>query len=72
MVAEVRRLRFPDQSGHEGTFTDRLNKPAASIDYRRADSKEEREAIFRLRYQAYRREGAIETNAEKMFSDPYD
>ncbi len=72
MVAEVRRLRFPDQSGHEGTFTDRLNKLAASIDYRRADSKEEREAIFRLRYEAYRREGGIETNAEKMFSDPYD
>ncbi len=29
------------------------------IDYRRADSEQEREAIYRLRYQAYLREGAI-------------
>jgi N-acyl-L-homoserine lactone synthetase len=72
MVAEVRRLRVSDRTGHEGSFTDRLNKLAASIDYRRADSKEERDAIFRLRYDAYTREGGIATNAEKMFSDSYD
>ena len=39
---------------------------------RLADSGEQREAIFRLRYQAYMREGAISPNSSKEFSDPYD
>jgi N-acyl-L-homoserine lactone synthetase len=42
------------------------------IEFRRADSGEQREAIFRLRYQAYTREGAISPNSSGMFSDHYD
>jgi len=42
------------------------------IDCRRADSDEERETIFRLRYQAYLRDGSISANSTKSFSDPYD
>ena len=42
------------------------------IDYRRADSEQEREAIYRLRYQAYLREGAIPPNSLKELSDRYD
>jgi hypothetical protein len=42
------------------------------IDCRRIDSAAEREAIFRLRYQAYLREGAIVPNSSKSFADPYD
>jgi hypothetical protein len=42
------------------------------IDVRRADSGEDREAISRLRYQAYLREGAISANSSGTFSDPYD
>jgi N-acyl-L-homoserine lactone synthetase len=44
----------------------------ARIVFRRADSGEQREAIFRLRYQAYTREGAISPNSSGMFSDHYD
>jgi N-acyl-L-homoserine lactone synthetase len=53
-------------------FPDRIAKLLAQVDYRRADSREEREAIGRLRYEAYLREGAIRANSSKTFSDPYD
>jgi N-acyl-L-homoserine lactone synthetase len=40
--------------------------------YRRADTDEAREAIFRLRYEAYLREGAIKPSFARSFSDRYD
>ncbi|HVZ15159.1 MAG TPA: hypothetical protein VG894_11920 [Bauldia sp.] len=40
--------------------------------YRRADTDEDREAIFRLRYEAYLREGAIKPTFARSFSDRYD
>jgi hypothetical protein len=43
-----------------------------SVDARRADSDEQREAIFRLRYDAYRREGVISASPSATFSDSYD
>jgi N-acyl-L-homoserine lactone synthetase len=52
--------------------SDRLALLLARTDCQRADSVEQREAIFRLRYQAYLREGAIEPNPSGMFSDPFD
>ena len=42
------------------------------LDCRVAETPEEREAIFRLRYEAYLREGAIGPNAAGTFTDPYD
>ena len=42
------------------------------MDYRRAETAEEREAIFRLRYQAYLREGAIAPSPSERFADPLD
>lgn len=42
------------------------------IDYRRADSDDDKEAIYRLRYAAYLREGAIAPNNLKELSDRYD
>src|SRR5258705_8137560 len=42
------------------------------VDYRRVETAEERDAVFRLRYQAYMREGAIEPNANETFSDALD
>lgn len=59
---------------HEATksFSDRLADLAARIEFRRADSHEEREAIFRLRYQAYLREGAITPNVAERFADEDD
>lgn len=54
------------------TFNDRVTQLLDRIDYRLADSDEDREAIFKLRYQAYLNEGAIEPNTSKIFADPYD
>jgi N-acyl-L-homoserine lactone synthetase len=73
-------LAFSDQS-HSGaddrgrapsTFFDLVAKLLDRIDFRRADTDKEREAIFRLRYQAYVRDGTIPTNSSRKFSDRYD
>jgi hypothetical protein len=42
------------------------------VDYRKAETAEEREAIFRLRYAAYLREDAIPANPDGRFSDALD
>jgi hypothetical protein len=42
------------------------------VDFRRADNDEAKEAIYRLRYEAYLREGAIAPNSLKALSDRYD
>jgi N-acyl-L-homoserine lactone synthetase len=56
----------------QSSFSDSVAKLLDRIDYRRADSSEAREAIFRLRYQAYMRDGTITANATGTFSDHYD
>jgi hypothetical protein len=54
------------------SFGDRIAQLLRKVEYRRAESTDEREAIFRLRYQAYLREGAIGPNSSKRFTDPVD
>ncbi len=54
------------------TFNERVAQLLDRIDYRLADTDEEREAIFKLRYEAYLNEGAIAPNASKIFADAYD
>jgi len=54
------------------SFSERVEQLLQRVDYRRAETQKEREAIFRLRYDAYLREGAISPNDTKMFSDPID
>ena len=66
------RPTISDQLGAESSFCKRIEQLLARIDCRRVNSEEEREAIFRLRYQAYMREGTISPNSSEMFSDPYD
>lgn len=53
-------------------FSDRVLQLLERIDYRRADSDKEKEAIFRLRHDAYVREGAILPNPSRRFRDDYD
>jgi N-acyl-L-homoserine lactone synthetase len=53
-------------------LSDRVTDLLERVDFRRADSDDEREAVFRLRYDAYVAEGAIGPNFEKRFTDPYD
>jgi len=72
MGPEATRSTFSDHAGAESSFSDRVAQLLARIDCRRADSSEQREVIFRLRYQAYMREGAISPNSSGVFSDPYD
>jgi N-acyl amino acid synthase FeeM len=42
------------------------------VAYRLAETKEERDEIYRLRYRAYLNEGAIEPNREHKVSDRFD
>jgi N-acyl-L-homoserine lactone synthetase len=53
-------------------FADRVLQFLQRVDYRRAETAEDREAIFRLRYQAYRREGFIAPNSPRKFGDAVD
>jgi hypothetical protein len=54
------------------SLVDRVQELLQRVDYRRAESAEERTAIFRLRYEAYLREGAISPSSSGQFSDPVD
>jgi len=72
MVAVVACTRESHHTGSESGFCASVSRLLDRIDCRRADSDEERETIFRLRYQAYLRDGSISTNSTKSFSDPYD
>jgi N-acyl-L-homoserine lactone synthetase len=65
------RSSVSDQAA-ETSFTDRLALLLARTDCRRADSAEQKAAIFRLRYQAYLREGAIDPNPSGTFTDSFD
>ncbi|MGL4810905.1 MAG: N-acyl amino acid synthase FeeM domain-containing protein, partial [Beijerinckiaceae bacterium] len=42
------------------------------VDYRIAVTDEDRDVIYRLRYDAYLREGAIAPNRQKRFRDKFD
>jgi len=61
-----------EHASSEGSFSDHIAQLLDRIDCRRADTDEQRGAIFRLRYQAYMREGAISPNSSKTFFDRYD
>ena len=50
----------------------RIAKLLERVEYKRADSTQDKQAIFRMRYEAYEREGYIERNAARLFTDPDD
>lgn len=54
------------------SFADRVVQLLERVDYRRADTGEDREAIFRLRYDAYLREGAIKPSLNHRYADTFD
>jgi hypothetical protein len=60
-VAEVRQL-IPQRS----------TAPLEFVDYRLAETPEEKDEIYRLRYRAYLREGAILPSASRRVTDRYD
>lgn len=53
-------------------FSERLSDFTEIVRYRRIESAADREAVFRLRYEAYVREGTIPISFEKRFADKYD
>jgi N-acyl-L-homoserine lactone synthetase len=54
------------------SFSGRLSNLLERVDYRLVESDEDRETIFRLRYNAYLREGAIAPLLTKKLHDHYD
>ena len=69
--AEIRPAP-PPRLEPQNLFTNRVAELLHRLDCRVAETPQEREAIFRLRYEAYLREGAIAPNASGTFTDPYD
>lgn len=65
-----------DNDSSPSSLNTGLNRRAAelleSIEYRRMETPDQLEDVFRLRYDAYRREQFIEENAEKHCTDPLD
>ena len=61
-----------ERSGSATNLSESVARLLDKIDYRLADSTDAREAIFRLRYQAYTRDGGIFPNGSRKFSDAYD
>lgn len=55
-----------------GVFVNHVLELLGRIEYRRAESKEDKLAIYRLRYECYLREGAIRRNKTGLFKDSYD
>jgi len=55
-----------------GTLSERSNYLLDSVDYRLVETQADREEIYRLRYRAYRGEGAVAPNPSQMVSDRYD
>jgi hypothetical protein len=53
-------------------FPERSADPLEHVDYRLAETEEERDEIYRLRYRAYLREGAILPSASERVTDHHD
>ena len=56
----------------EFKFANKLLGYLQETDYRVADNDDDREEIYRLRYDAYIREGSINPNSSGLFHDAYD
>ncbi len=54
------------------SFLDKVYELLDRADFRRADSEADREAVFRLRYDAYLAEEAIAPRSERRFADDFD
>ena len=54
------------------SFAEKLLGYLQEVDYRLAETPGDKREVYRLRYDAYMREGAISENSEKEFSDEYD
>src|SRR5437763_4971282 len=53
-------------------FPERSSDPLEFVDYRLAETSEDKDRIYRLRYRAYLREGAILPSESERVTDRYD
>src|SRR5215469_13439686 len=61
-----------EPAGPTPDLSDRVLRLLERVDFRVADTPEERDVIFRLRYAAYFREGAIAADRSERFADAFD
>lgn len=54
------------------SFSERIFRALERVDYRRIETAEDRDAIARMRYEAYLREGAIGPDFSKRLTDRFD
>lgn len=54
------------------SFSDRMSEVLARVEYRRADTVEEKHTIYRMRHEAYSRAGSITLQPLGLFTDPAD
>jgi hypothetical protein len=72
MVALSPVVTAPALLAARTSLNDRVQRLLEQADYRRADAPQEKDAVYRLRYAAYLREGAIPENSSGRFSDALD
>jgi hypothetical protein len=56
----------------KSSFRDRVSKLLERVEYRRADSIADKTAIYRLRHEAYTRDGGAQIRPSGIFDDHYD
>ena len=61
-----------ETASQDSSFADRVLRLLERVEYRRADTPEEKAAIYRMRHDAYTRAGTVEPRPSGMFHDPYD
>lgn len=75
-IAEVRsalsRARAANDQPAGSGFSANVASLLERVEYRRCESGEDLEAIYRLRYAAYRNHGDVPESAEKITTDRYD
>ena len=72
--AAVRRLVWKRWRLRESpqTFFERVSRLLEKVDYRLAIDDDDKDAIYRLRYDGYLREGAISPSFSRRFHDKFD
>src|SRR5258708_8314543 len=65
-------MSLADQARNKSRPFDRGIELLDRVDYRLAETDEERDEIYRLRYRAYLNEEAIEPNREHRITDRFD
>jgi hypothetical protein len=76
MATQLKALRAvagaDTEKAHGSLFASKVTELLERTEYRRCESGEDIEAIYRLRYKAYRMHGFVEESADQMVSDDLD